>query len=48
MYDFTTGYIVTPGGKGKFIEYDGNTQKVTVLMDFEYEVEFDGDECYVV
>ena len=39
--------IETPLGIGKFISFDSNTGKVTVEMDWEYPVEFDGNQCFV-
>lgn len=40
------GWIITPGGVGRYVEYIPATGKVVVEMDYEYLVEFDGDECY--
>lgn len=40
------GYIATPGGVGKFVEFDPTTGEVTVLMDYTYLVVFPGDQCF--
>lgn len=48
IYDMTSGYIKTPGGIGKFIEYNPHTKTVTVELDYNYIVEFDGAKCYPV
>ncbi len=47
MYDSTAGYIETPGGMGKFIEFDGNTKTVTVELDYSCRAIFPADTCYV-
>ena len=36
------GLIETPGGIGRFVNFDGNTGKVTVEMDWHHEVEYPG------
>ena len=46
-YDVTAGWIKTHVGTGKYIEYNGNTQKVTLEMDYGYLVELDGRDCYI-
>ena len=48
MYDLTTGFIETPQGIGKFYSHDPNTGKTTVEFDYEFLVEFDDKDCYVV
>jgi len=47
MYDPTTGYVETPHGTGKFVSFDPNTGMVTVEIDGECLVEFDGTECFI-
>jgi len=42
------GLIETPGGIGRFVNFDGNTGKVTVEMDYEVLVEYPGDKCFPV
>lgn len=42
------GLIETPGGIGRFVNFDGNTGKVTVEMDWQHEVEYPGDKCFPV
>jgi len=48
IYDMTSGYIETPGGIGKFVEYDPHSKKVTVELDYDCLVELDASECYPV
>jgi len=45
-YDHTAGWIKTHVGTGKFVEYNSNTGKVTLEMDYGYLVELDGRYCY--
>jgi len=47
VYDPTAGYIETPGGMGKFVEYDGNCGVVTVEMDNQYLVFYPAENCYI-
>jgi len=47
VYDITTGFIETPGGPGKFIEYDGTTKTVKVEMDYAAMVIYPGELCFV-
>ena len=47
-YDATAGWIKTHVGTGKYIEFNGNTKKVTLEMDYGYLVELDGRDCYIV
>lgn len=47
MYDYTAGTIVTPGGLGKFIEYNGNKDTVTVEHDYQYITEYNAKDCFV-
>lgn len=46
IFDPTAGYIDTPGGIGKFIEYDGKNGVVTVRLNNRL-VMFPGSECYI-
>lgn len=46
-FDNTADYIETPGGMGKFIEFDGNTKTVTVELDFSCRAIYSADVCYV-
>jgi hypothetical protein len=39
--------IDTPGGPGRFLEYDSNTGLVMVEMDSMYCVVYPADECFV-
>lgn len=47
IYDTTAGFIKTPEGEGKFVEYDSSREVVTVEMDNKYLVDFDANECFV-
>lgn len=47
-YDCTAGYIVTPAGLGKYVDFDSVTGKVTVEIDSMYLVEFDGEKCFLL
>ena len=47
VYDPTAGYIETPGGMGKFVEYVGNCGVVTVEMDYQYLVLYPAENCYI-
>ena len=40
--------VQTPLGRGKFISFDIETDKVTVEMDHRYLVEFQSKDCYEV
>jgi hypothetical protein len=44
----TNDMIETSGGIGRFVEFDGNTGKVLVKMDWETVVEYDGADCFPV
>jgi ABC-type transport system substrate-binding protein len=46
-YDPTAGWVKTHVGTGKYVEYNGNTQRVTVEMDYGYLVELDGKGCFI-
>jgi hypothetical protein len=46
-YDLTSGWIKTHIGTGKYVDYNGNTGKATLEMDYGYLVELDGRECYI-
>lgn len=48
IYDETADYVDTPGGLGKFVEFDGKTGVVTVEMDNQYLVFYPGDSCYIL
>lgn len=47
IFDPTAGMIETPGGIGKFVEFDGKSGVVTVEMDNSYLVFFPAESCYV-
>jgi len=47
-YDPTAGMVETPAGVGRYLNFDANTGKVLVEMNYEDLVEFDGSECYPV
>ena len=47
-YDPTSGMIETPGGIGKFVEYDGINEVVAVEMDYEYIVFYHASQCYII
>ena len=47
VYDPTAGYIETPGGIGKFVEFDGKNGVVTAEMDNEYLVFYPAEICYI-
>jgi hypothetical protein len=47
VYDPTAGYIETPGGIGKFVEFDGNCGVVLAEMDNEYLVFYPAEICYI-
>lgn len=47
IYDPTAGYIDTPGGIGKFVQFDGNHGVVTVEMDNSYLVFFPAESCFI-
>ncbi len=47
VYDPTAGMIETPGGMGKFVEYDGNCGVVTVEMDNGCLFFYPAELCYV-
>lgn len=48
LYDPTAGYIETPGGVGRFVEYDGATQTVMVEMDNMFLVQYPATVCFLV
>ena len=47
LYDPTAGYIETPDGVGRFIEFDGCNKTVTVEMDNMYLVQYPAKDCYL-
>lgn len=47
IYDADAGYIETPGGPGRFIEYDGTTKTVTVEMDNWCRVIYPASLCFI-
>jgi hypothetical protein len=47
IFDNTADYIETPGGMGKFIEYDGATKTVTVELDYSCRAIYPANVCYV-
>ncbi len=47
IYDPTAGYIETPGGLGRFVEFDGNAGVVVVEMDNQYLVFYPAESCFV-
>ena len=47
IYDETAGMIDTPGGPGRFIEFDGTTGTVIAEMDNECMVIFPGELCFL-
>jgi len=46
IYDHTAGFVATPNGIGKYVQYNPETGTVIVEMDYSYLVEFSGAECY--
>jgi hypothetical protein len=47
IFDPTAGMIETPGGIGKFVEFDGNAGVVTVEMDNRYLVFYPAENCFI-
>ena len=47
IYDSTAGMIETPGGIGRFVEFDGNNGVVTAEMDNRYLVFYPAEDCYI-
>lgn len=47
MYDPTAGMVETPGGIGKFVQFDGSHGVVTVEMDNQRLVFFPAETCFV-
>lgn len=47
VYDPTAGIVDTPGGPGRFIEFDGKTSTVAVELDNQHLVFFPSESCYV-
>jgi len=47
IFDPTAGMIETPGGIGKFVEFDGNVGVVTVEMDNRYLVFYPAENCFI-
>lgn len=47
IYDETAAMIDTPAGPGRFVEYDGTTEVVTVELDNQYLVFYPGSICFV-
>jgi len=47
IYDETAGMIDTPGGPGRFIEYDGAMEVVTAELDNCYLVFYPASMCFV-
>lgn len=47
IFDPTAGMIETPGGIGKFVEFDGNVGVVTVEMDNQYLVFYPAENCFI-
>jgi hypothetical protein len=47
IYDATAGYIETPDGPGKFVEFDGVHGTVTVEMDHRHLVIYPAELCYI-
>lgn len=45
--DITASYIETPGGLGKFVEYDNIKHTVTVELDYKYLVEYPAEKCFI-
>ena len=48
MRDLTTGFIETPGGVGRYVGFNPTSGKVTVEMDCQYLVDYDGGKCYPI
>ena len=47
--DFTPSeYVNTPFGRGRFLRYDKDKDKVIVEMDCMYQVEFNANDCYEI
>lgn len=46
-YDDSAGWIETPLGPGKFVAYDPHSGRVLVEADFQYLVEYPGEDCYI-
>ncbi len=46
MIDLTAYDVQTPSGVGKYVSYENGM--VTVLMDWDTLVEFDGSKCYPI
>lgn len=47
VVDVTAGWIETPGGPGKFVDFDPTAGTVTVEHDYRYLVEYPAGVCYV-
>ncbi len=47
VYDNTAGIIETPGGPGRFVEFDGNYKTVTVELDNRHLVIYPAEMCYI-
>jgi hypothetical protein len=47
IFDPTAGFVETPGGVGKFVEYDGNVGVVAVEMDNQYLVFYPAGDCFI-
>jgi hypothetical protein len=46
--DITANYIETPGGLGKFVEYDDVKHTVTMELDYKYLVEYPIEKCIFI
>lgn len=46
-YDATAGFIETPDGPGKYVEFDGAHGTVTVEMDHSHLVIYPASLCYI-
>lgn len=48
MFDDTAAVIETPGGPGRFVEFDPGTGQVTVEVDHSYLVTYPADQCFLM
>ena len=48
QYDHTAYMIETPGGPGRFVEFDGVAKMVVVEMDHSNLVAYPAEECFII
>lgn len=48
VYDETSGWVITPGGRAKYVHFDPTTGLLTVEHDFTHLVEYPGHLVYPI